>query len=186
MSLHDGGMRSLTGAQATLDSRQRNAPSYGFGTSDRNSVQVIYGGGRASANPMARSTKLSPGPIYMPEGNDKGPKFSFGGKGNGISAGDNRRAGVAPGPGEYELSGAVGNQVASISKTAPAYGWAGSTSQRETLGTPSSSERAGCDKIYETTVALGPQAAVIPSPQRIQVPHLLSQFPRASYHSLSN
>eukprot|EP00966_Prymnesium_polylepis_P320199 7376582-Prymnesium_polylepis.1 len=67
-------MRSLIGPQS--DSRKETAPSYGFGTADRNSVQVIYGGGKAGKStgpPQARATKLSPGPIYLPAQNAAGP-----------------------------------------------------------------------------------------------------------------
>ena len=150
-----GEMRSLIGPQ--VDSRKETAPAYGFGTADRNSVQVIYGGGKAKAGGSGtRTTKLSPGPIYLPDDRrGTGPQFSFGGKGNAIGATGIRPA-PNPGPGEYDTAGAVGvHQVASMTRTAPAYGWSDSTSRRDT-GTPANSERM-CDQMYEQTVAIGPQ-----------------------------
>lgn len=151
-------LRSLIGPQA--DSRKETAPSYGFGTSDRNSVQVIYGGGKAkgAGAPQARTTKLSPGPIYLPSNSSKAPKFSFGGQGNGIGIQMARRAGAAPGPGEYDLTGAIGKQPNSNVKTSPAYGWAGSGSARDAAAAAlAAGQSAKCDTFYELSASIGPQ-----------------------------
>ena len=150
-------LRSLIGPQA--DSRKETAPSYGFGTSDRNSVQVIYGGGKAKGGggPQARTTKLSPGPIYLPSSSSNAPKFSFGGQGNAIGIQMARRAGAAPGPGEYDLTGAIGRQPNSTVKTAPAYGWAGSGSARDAAAAAAAGQSHKCDTFYELSASIGPQ-----------------------------
>ena len=119
-------MRSLLGAQA--ESRHETAPRYGFGTGQRAAYDIMYGG---PGTDKGRPCRLSPGPIYMPgAGPDswRGPKFSFG---TGPAAGScgasaNKGSAQQPGPGDYELSDAVGPQYSSLARNAPKFTW-GST-----------------------------------------------------------
>ena len=119
-------MRSLLGAQA--ESRHETAPRYGFGTGQRAAYDIMYGG---PGTDKGRPCRLSPGPIYMPgAGPDawRGPKFSFG---TGPAAGScgasaNKGSAQQPGPGDYELSTAVGPQISSLARNAPKFTW-GST-----------------------------------------------------------
>jgi len=104
-----------------------------------------------------RPCRLSPGPIYMPGGQDgRGPKFSFG---SGPAAGScgstpNRGSAQEPGPGEYELSAAVGPQFSSLARSSPQYSW-GST-VRNTGGAKVSRGESGSP--YELRASVGPQA----------------------------
>jgi hypothetical protein len=115
-------MRSLLGAQA--ESRHETAPKYGFGTGQRAAYDIMYGG---PGTDKGRPCRLSPGPIYMPgAGPNRGPKFSFG---TGPAAGScgstaNKGSAQQPGPGDYELSAAVGPQFSSLARTAPKFTWA--------------------------------------------------------------
>ena len=119
-------MRSLLGAQA--ESRHETAPRYGFGTGQRAAYDIMYGG---PGTDKGRPCRLSPGPIYMPgAGPDswRGPKFSFGTGPPAGSCGASANKGSAqqPGPGDYELSDAVGPQYSSLARNAPKFTW-GST-----------------------------------------------------------
>ena len=133
-------MRSLLGAQA--ESRHETAPRYGFGTGQRAAYDIMYGG---PGTDKGRPCRLSPGPIYMPgAGPNRGPKFSFG---TGPAAGScgstaNKGSAQEPGPGDYELSAAVGPQFSSLARTAPKFTWGstvrdtGGAKVRATLGLP--------------------------------------------------
>ena len=116
-------MRSLLGAQA--ESRHETAPRYGFGTGQRAAYDIMYGG---PGTDKGRPCRLSPGPIYMPgAGPDswRGPKFSFGTGPPAGSCGASANKGSAqqPGPGDYELSDAVGPQYSSLARNAPKFTW---------------------------------------------------------------
>ncbi|KAL1528376.1 hypothetical protein AB1Y20_009727 [Prymnesium parvum] len=154
-------LRSLLGVQA--DSRKESAPSYGFGTSDRTSLQVVYGGGRPGAGdsrPTARATKLSPGPIYLPSrASDTGPKFSFGGQGLGVGSHPaSRRAGAPPGPGDYDLAGAVGKQSVSQARTAPSFTWGAGPSSRDAVSVAAATGYPPkCEQLYDRGPSIGPQ-----------------------------
>ena len=133
-------MRSLLGSQA--ESRHETAPRYGFGTGQRAAYDIMYGG---PGTDKGRPCRLSPGPIYMPgAGPNRGPKFSFG---TGPAAGScgstaNKGSAQEPGPGDYELSAAVGPQFSSLARTAPKFTWGstvrdtGGAKVRATLGLP--------------------------------------------------
>jgi len=145
-------MRSLLGSQA--ESRHETAPRYGFGTGQRAAYDIMYGG---PGTDKGRPCRLSPGPIYMPgAGPNRGPKFSFG---TGPAAGScgstaNKGSAQEPGPGDYELSAAVGPQFSSLARTAPKFTW-GST-VRDTGGAKVSKGESGSP--YELRASVGPQA----------------------------
>jgi len=105
----------------------------------------------------SRPCRLSPGPIYAPDANTKGglprsPKYKFGtGLGPGALGSGTDATHYVPGPGEYEISGSVGQQLSSSAKTSPSYGWG--TEARDTLG----KRGAECDNWYTLNSSLGAQ-----------------------------
>jgi len=117
---------------------------------------------------------LSPGPIYLPSPRGRmgdGPKFSFGT--GGAAAAIPRRAGAAPGPGEYEAVGAIGETHAfSTSHTAPSYGWGTGGREQAPIG---SAPRAACSEFYEQIGAVGPQPT---SRKRTVAAYAFSHQPR--------
>ena len=134
---------SWLGPQA--NSLKESAPAFGVGSAER--------GGSAAA---ARSVTLSPGPIYLPSARGRmgdGPKFSIGGATTGVDA---RRAGAAPGPGEYEVGGNVGQtHAASCSATSPRYSWGTGGRHKAAIGSRPVSQ--SCGEFYETCESIGPQ-----------------------------
>lgn len=142
-------LRSLIGPQPT--SGKESAPAWVFGSGDRSGALMNPGGGGK------RSVGLSPGPIYLPSprGRDS-PRYSFGGA---ASSTPSRRAGAAPGPGEYDAPKDIGtDQALSVSRNAPRYGWG--TGGRDKLGSGGMmglASRPACNEFYELTEAIGPQ-----------------------------
>ena len=141
-------IRSLIGPQA--DSRKESAPSYGFGTGDRSGALVVQASGK-------RAVGLSPGPVYMlsprnPGLGRTGPSFSM--SGTPANPGG-RRAGAAPGPGEYEKPPSFGmDQTLSIKSTSPRYGWGTGGRHQAPIGTR---PRSACAEFYEMSSAMGEQ-----------------------------
>jgi len=140
-------LRSWTGGNQP-DSRKETAPMHVFGSEAR----------CGSAAGASRSVGLSPGPIYLPSPRGRmgdGPKFTFGGVGATESA--SRRAGAAPGPGEYEAPGALGApQAFSTSASAPRYGWGTGGRHKPAIG--SVGPATACGEFYELDESMGPQA----------------------------
>ena len=136
-----GELRSWMGTQ--YDSRKETAPSIKFGS-------------EAIPSQSPRKVGLSPGPIYMPSPRGKmgdGPAFTFG---TGGAAAPSRRAGAAPGPGEYEVREAVGTvHASSTSHTAPQYGWG--TGGRHQAAIGERPKNQACAEFYETSASIGPQ-----------------------------
>lgn len=139
-------IRSLMGPQA--ESRKETAPSYGFGTGDRSGALIAPAEGK-------RAVGLSPGPIYLPSPRAtmrEGPRFSMSGAPANIGG---RRAGAAPGPGEYEPPPSIGqDQGVSYQKTSPRYGWGTSGRKQAPIG---SAPRAACGEFYEVPASMGAQ-----------------------------
>lgn len=151
-------LRSLLGTQP--ESCKESAPAYGFGTSNRATLQVLYGGKRLDKN---RSCRLSPGPIYLPGGRGsqiKAPTFRFGSAAGAGAAGYGPpQQGAAPGPGEYEKQDSLGMQAPSSSKTAPAYSWGTSPAAITTPAAAGIHGRGKTDAIYELRESIGPQTS---------------------------
>jgi hypothetical protein len=141
-------IRSLIGPQA--DSRKESAPSYGFGTGDRSGALVAPAGGK-------RAVGLSPGPVYLvsprnPGLGRTGPAFSM--SGTPANPGG-RRAGAAPGPGEYEKPPSCGmDQTLSYKSTSPRFGWGTGGRHQAPIG---SRPRSACNEFYEVSSSMGAQ-----------------------------
>lgn len=154
----DAHLRSMLGTQP--ESRKESAPAFGFGTSNRATLQVLYGGKRLDKNRVCR---LSPGPVYLPGGRGsqtKAPTFKFGtAAGAGAAGYGPAQQGAAPGPGEYEKQDSLGMQAPSCSKTAPAYGWGTSPAAIATPSAAGIHGRGKTDAIYELRESIGPQAS---------------------------
>ena len=124
------------------DSRKESAPSFGFGSAPIGSQSP------------SKEVGLSPGPIYLPSPRDRrGPAFTFG---TGGAAAPSRRAGAAPGPGEYEVRESVGQvHASSTSHTAPQYGWGTGGRHQAAIGSRPVSQ--ACGEFYELSESIGPQ-----------------------------
>ena len=145
-------LRSLIGPQALA--HKDTAPAWVFGTGDRSGSLTSGAGGGPK-----RTVGLSPGPIYLPSPRGAmgdGPKCSIGGA---TDESKTRRAGAAPGPGEYEMAHGLGNDlVLSKSRNAPRYGWG--TGGRDKLaagGLIGLGNKPACSEFYEVAESIGHQ-----------------------------
>eukprot|EP00240_Pyramimonas_obovata_P016216 CAMPEP_0118932362 /NCGR_PEP_ID=MMETSP1169-20130426/10006_1 /TAXON_ID=36882 /ORGANISM="Pyramimonas obovata, Strain CCMP722" /LENGTH=302 /DNA_ID=CAMNT_0006875011 /DNA_START=144 /DNA_END=1052 /DNA_ORIENTATION=+ len=131
--------RSMFGKQH--DSRKGNAPSFGFGSSNRDGAEKVF---LTAEHAKSLYGIESPGPVYDLKSsvgkqesskNENAPQFSFGTADRLGKAGSQPNRTAVPGPGAYTAPSSIGKQGESTKMNDPVFGFGTST-------------RAGAQRIF--------------------------------------